>query len=501
MSGDARATDPAGARQLLQAAGLAEPEAMLQGYLTQQRWFSGREREVAALTVEDAGLAEGEPRLLPVLLRVEYGDGGVERYHLPLVVRTAEGELPGNGLVAEGVRDAAPVHVVDALLDRGGAARFWGLLGGDPLPTLVGELAGAIEDPAAADSADDIHTLPRDQSNTMLVRGETQLLKCFRKLDDTSSPEFEMLDALKAAGFAHIPTPMGRIEYRRPGAEPVVMAMLQPFLHNATDGWAIAITSLRDLYAAADESDADDEAAIRDLVDEQGSDFTPDAARLGTVIAEMHLALAGDAIPDAMRAQPAGAAELSAWADEMLADLASMEGSGDHQVPVASLRARIQAMRGLGQAGLAIRVHGDLHLGQTARTDDGWIVLDFEGEPSRTVAARRRRASALRDVAGVMRSLDYAAAVALMDWTTSADPRWERLRRFGDTWTLVNQEAFWDAYIAALGGSSVLPPGERVPALLDAYMVQKALYELRYELNHRPQWAWIPMRYLERPPA
>jgi maltokinase len=275
------------------------------------------------------------------------------------------------------------------------------------------------------------------------------------------------------------------------------MAMLQPYLHNATDGWALAITSLRDLYAEADESDAEDDTAIRELVDEQGSDFTPDAARLGTVIAEMHLALAGDSMPEAMRAEPAGPAELGAWAEEMLADLATLDNAGEARV--ASLRDRIEAVRGLPQAGLAIRVHGDLHLGQTARTDVGWIILDFEGEPSRSVEARRRRASALRDVAGVMRSFDYASAVALLDWTTPDDPRWERLQRFGDTWTRVNQEAFWDAYVATVGGSPLLPPAEMVPVLLDGYMVQKALYELSYELNHRPQWAWIPMRYLEAP--
>ncbi|HEV3234489.1 MAG TPA: hypothetical protein VG329_08070 [Candidatus Dormibacteraeota bacterium] len=495
-------SQPESPADLLKSAGLPQPESQLMDYLRRQRWFSGKDREIERVVIEDAGIAEGEPSLVPVLLRAEYADSGWERYSLPLSVRpAANADYRDAALVAEGLRDGEPVVVLDALLDRQAAARFWGLLeGADPLPTLNGELAGSGAGRPAHDA--EIHTLPRDQSNTMLVRGETELLKCFRKLEGTSSPEFEMLEALKDAGFGHIPTPLGLIEYRTAAAEPVVVAMLQPYLHNATDGWAIAMTSLRDLYAAADESEVEDEAEIRDLVDDQGSDFTPDAARLGAVIAEMHLALAGDSMPEPMRAQPAGPTDLRAWADDMLADLETLARADRNLAAKAAregLRRRIDAIADLPEAGLAIRVHGDLHLGQTARTDDGWVILDFEGEPSRSVEARRRRASALKDVAGILRSLDYASAVALLNWTNPDDPRWTRLQRFGDAWARVNQEALWDTYVATVGASPLLPPAEMAPALLDAYEVQKALYELAYELNHRPDWAWIPLRYLESP--
>jgi maltokinase len=130
------------------------------------------------------------------------------------------------------------------------------------------------------------------------------------------------------------------------------------------------------------------------------------------------------------------------------------------------------------------------------RTDAGWIVLDFEGEPSRSVELRRRRSSPLRDVAGVLRSFSYAAAVALMERATPDDPDWERLLAYGDAWAEVNRDAFWDAYVGAVGGSDLLPDAGVVAAVLRAFEVQKAIYELAYELGHRPDLAWIPRRAL-----
>ena len=198
-----------------------------------------------------------------------------------------------------------------------------------------------------------------------------------------------------------------------------------------------------------------------------------------------------------MRAVEAGPAELAAWTDEMLDDLQTFARSGTGvNVSIDALRTRIEHLREQASGGRAIRVHGDLHLGQTARTDRGWMVLDFEGEPARSVEARQRKASPLRDVAGMLRSLDYAAAVALLDRTDPDDSQWPKLQRFGDAWAAVNREAFWAAYIAVMGDSGLLPPVPLVPRMLDAYLVQKAVYEVSYELAHRPDWTSIPLRYL-----
>ena len=277
------------AEDVLRGLGLADPAAQLRAYVEKQRWFGGRERGLERLEVEDAGVLEGEPAVASVVVRAHYADGPSDRYHVPLTVRPAGTEV--EGLIGEGNRDGAAVLVSDALLDAGAAWQLWQLLPGTKLNTVAGTLAGVAPGYTLGDDPEGVHVLSRDQSNTMLVRGERELLKCFRRFEEESSPEIEMLNALKAAGFTHTPAPMGVIEYRQRDHKAVVLAMVQPYLHNGTDGWALALTSLRDLYAEAEDSDLDDDAAIREMVDEQGSDFTPDAERLGATIGEMHLAL------------------------------------------------------------------------------------------------------------------------------------------------------------------------------------------------------------------
>jgi trehalose synthase-fused probable maltokinase len=163
-----------------------------------------------------------------------------------------------------------------------------------------------------------------------------------------------------------------------------------------------------------------------------------------------------------------------------------------------SLLARIEALRELdGDAGLAIRIHGDYHLGQVLRVDAGWVVLDFEGEPDRPLAVRRVRASPLRDVAGMLRSFHYAAAAALMERLSPQSRGWEPLFLQGQAWAEATGDAFWDAYLArASAGGSLLPSPRATLVMRDAFAVQKAIYEVRYELGHRPDWVAIPLRYL-----
>ena len=212
-----------------------------------------------------------------------------------------------------------------------------------------------------------------------------------------------------------------------------------------------------------------------------------------------------------MRATRAGPEQLGTWADEMIADLDQLltqgveaAGAAGADGPALSVEgvdreapaSRITPVRDLTDGGLAIRHHGDLHLGQMLRTDDGWVILDFEGEPARDVEARRRHASPLRDVAGMMRSFDYAAAAALLERRSPRDSDWDNLQAFGDTWAAVNREAFWDAYLSTVGASGLLPEGETVVTMLRAFETQKAVYEAGYELRHRPDWAWIPLRFL-----
>jgi maltokinase len=228
--------------------------------------------------------------------------------------------------------------------------------------------------------------------------------------------------------------------------------------------------------------------------------FAPEAARLGKVTADMHLAALRIGPQPELAPQPVTREVFHAWADEMTAELDAVLGCGDEAV--AALRphrpriaAAFDAIREL-RGGMAIRVHGDYHLGQTLRTDDGWTVIDFEGEPNVPLAERRRHASPLRDVAGMLRSFDYAAAAALAERLGPGDVEWQSLEPLGEAWAQTDRAAFWQAYGDAVEGSGLLPDGDGALTLLRAFELRKAVYETGYELGHRPEWIGIPLRFL-----
>jgi maltose alpha-D-glucosyltransferase/alpha-amylase len=193
---------------------------------------------------------------------------------------------------------------------------------------------------------------------------------------------------------------------------------------------------------------------------------------------------------------------LNAWADEMVTDLDGLLRGGDERLaPLRARRpaivARFEALRSLGEdAGLAVRIHGDYHLGQVLRVDAGWVILDFEGEPDRPLAARRVHSSPLRDVAGMLRSFHYAAAAALMERCTPQQPEFDELSLQGEAWAVAGGEAFWNAYVERACQGTLLPSPRATTVLRDAFELQKAVYEVGYELGHRPEWVGIPLRRL-----
>jgi len=489
---------------LLAAHGLPDT-AVLGDYLQRQRWFAGRGRVLRDVRVVDtAMLQEGNPALVFVLLAATYGDGGEERYQVPLAVR--EGDPPtdlGERLVAQGEQDGRIVTVYDALAEPALAWWFWQSMAETRrLPTDAGELRYRSEGVTTTEGggADTVRSLGREQSNTSMVRDDAEVLKIIRRIESGPTPELEMTLALSRAGFAHIARPLGSGEYVARGAEPALAAILQEYLHNGTEGWTLALTSLRDLYATAEESPPAGDDERRLAVREQGSSFQPEAERLGDVTAEMHLALASPSLPAEMRAQPITAAMLDAWAGAMTAELdALLANDSPVLTPLRARRpaivARYDALRTLGDAGQAIRVHGDYHLGQVLRVDAGWVILDFEGEPDRPLESRRVRSSPLRDVAAMLRSFHYAAAAALMERSSPDAPDWDALFLQGVAWAEAGGQAFWDAYCAR-AADGLLPSSQSTNVLRDAFALQKAVYEVAYELGHRPDWVSIPLRAL-----
>jgi maltokinase len=434
----------------------------LPDHIARQRWSGAGERHITGVVVRwQEVVREGDPTLLWMVVGARYADGEEQDYQLFLGVRSAE-SLPDflNGKERETVAflsEPAPgVIVYDALVD----------------PELTIDVLHLT-----APDADAVVRRPivLEHSNSSVVFDEARILKVFRKVESGPNPDVEVPRVLAEQGYEHVLPSLA--ELRRNGMDLVV---LREFLVGCTEGWELARASVRDLLAGGE------------APEESGADFAPDAERLGDVLAGLHLAMAS-----AWGQEPG---EGAAWAEQMQANLAhaaavDAEGSGARQLPVDAIAAELQRVAELPDAGQEIRIHGDLHLAQVLKTDAGWKVLDFEGEPARRRDDRFTRSSPLRDVAGMLRSLHYVAEVGLTDWG-SDDPSVVELAH---AWEERNRSAFLAGYFGASGIGALLPArDEDRHTLLAGFELDKAVYEVLYELGHRPDLARIPLSGIER---
>jgi maltokinase len=311
-----------------------------------------------------------------------------------------------------------------------------------------------------------VRPLGAEQSNTSLVFDERVVLKLFRRLPDGPNPDVEVPRALAEHGYSHVVAPLG--EWRDDGGDYAVATEL---LLGAADGWQVALTSLHDLYDRRVEPE------------DAAGNFGFEAERLGRTIAELHVAMAetfGVVEPD-----------VDGWIADMAAQLARVDLSAQQ---ARRARSVYESLRDV-DAGPSFRVHGDLHLGQTLLHDLGWYVLDFEGEPARPIEERRRPSSPLRDVAGMVRSVHYAAQVALRDIGGADDPE---LQALAEGWERHNAERFLAGYSGYGDVARVLPPGEARATVQRAFELDKAVYEVGYEQGHRPDWVDIPLSAVRR---
>ena len=433
---------------------MIDPEVLVRAlvdHLPRQRWFGGDEAAAAALKVLSTETLRGEfPALLQVLVDVP-SHGSRATYQVlvglrPAAARDSFLEGKGDAVLGELESELGTVVAYDAAMDP--------------------ELALCLLDRAApGEQAERARLLGADQSNTSVVFDERLIMKLFRRIEAGANPDVEVTSALAAAGFDAVPRPFGAWEGG--GGH---LAVVTEFLAGGADGFQLALTSLRDLYdAGGDPADA-------------GGDFGPDACRLGAITAQMHLALAA--------AFGTSAADTGSWADDMDAQLARAPRDG---VDAPAVRALYDGLRG-ADAGPAIRVHGDFHLGQVMRTDRGWHVLDFEGEPARPLAERSRPSSALRDVAGMLRSFHYAAEVGRREHGGEGD-----VVHLAMLWEMHNRAEFMHGYLETPGIESVLPTTDDDRGLvLDAFELDKAVYEIAYEASHRPEWVGIPVSAVQR---
>jgi 1,4-alpha-glucan branching enzyme len=507
----------------------ARLEAELPRWLVRHRWFGGKARTIERVELVDAApiaAGDGAPRV--ALLRVRYGDGEPELYSLPLAFAA--------GARADEVRRALP----GAGLARLAAAGEEGLLYGadrDPpfsrlaldaiaharrLPAGAGELVAWSTPAFAAHAREADGVVPRplgaEQSNTSTAFGDRMILKLFRRTEPGPNPEVEVGAFLTGvAAFAHTPPVLGALEYRPRDGEPVALGILQAFVANRGDAWTFTLGQVAAFLdatggrAAPQGLDAPGVALV-DLAGRSPPQALAGPARpsldaaalLGRRTAELHRALAAASGPAEFRPEEFGAADRRALGDRVrtsidraLALLRQRRGR-----LAAPLRARADlVLAGAGElAGRCAavlerplearrtRVHGDFHLGQVLWTGDDFVLIDFEGEPARPLAERRRKDSPLRDVAGMIRSYHYASHAGL---AAAADrpgaAAWTR------AWYRWVATAYLRAYLDAAGAGFLPADRGELAGLLDLYLVDKAVYELAYELNNRPEWVGLPL--------
>jgi maltokinase len=451
-------------------------EDVLAAWLVKQRWFAGKGRTVHDLAVvADTEIISGDPGLRHLLVTVSHGATsdcyqlfiGL-RARLPARLRHARIGSYQDQQVYDALHDSDLTRtLLDAIVtDRTvGALRFCRIPGAD--------LSSVLGSESESESARDSLVLTGEQSNTSLVFGESAIFKVFRRVAPGPNPDLEVAVALDELGSTHIAEPYGWVETRMDGVT-TVLAILSRYLRAASDGWSLAATSVRDLYALYA-----DGGTAHGLAGEAGGDFAGEAERLGVATAQVHADLA----------EAFGRSELQPEAIRELAE--QMFRRLDMAIAAVPELARYADMIGDAFSGLAKltepvpaqRVHGDYHLGQVMRTQTGWVVLDFEGEPASPLAQRRARSSPLRDVAGMLRSFGYAARHQLL-----THPERNSLIPVTSDWVRRNGEAFCAGY--AEGGG--LDPA-RNAVLLRALLLDKAVYEVIYEARNRPTWLAIPL--------
>jgi maltokinase len=427
-------------------------ERELIDFVTTQRWFGSKTRDVSHSTIVDRSQLRADPRLDLMLVEIRFDTGTHETYQL----LADDGGLDALGdprqvrELVHLVRTNSKVPAGDGIVEFASTEAFTGA--GHELREARAVLA--------------------EQSNTSIVFDEALIMKVFRRLEAGINPELELLRFLTEHGFENIAQLAGWYAYGGRQMD-ATLGILQEFVTGGEDGWERALSTM----------DAESERFLQSL------------GHLGEVTGRMHSVLGSDAndpafSPEATSAESLGL--LTATVDEEIEsifmdlpednpELQPIRGRGEE------VRERLRLLTNLGGTGRVIRHHGDFHLGQTLWADGDWVILDFEGEPARSLPERRRKRSPLRDVAGMLRSFAYAASAAKLLRGIDPPVAWEQRAR----------AEFLDGYHGTID-QNLVPSGPSMDKLLRVFELEKAVYELRYELNNRPDWVKIPVAGIVR---
>ena len=425
--------------------------------------------EVAHLNVLEAfTLRDESPQLVLALVEARFPQGTHEVYQVPVGIRPAS-----EGWSERVIAEVDGNTYYDALADPTHARELLHLMRSSAdVQAGEGMLTFRWSGGAGEGGTVDVRPVGVEQSNSSIVFGEALILKAFRRVEPGVNPELELLRFLTERDFPHIAPIAGWFQYDGRLMD-ATLGVLQEYLAGAQDGWELAL----------------------DALGREPEAFLAQVRALGVVTGELHSSLGSEASDPAFAPEEPSTEAISiltATIDEEIERI-FVELPEDPAIdPIRGrgqdVQERLQMLAAVGAGGRVIRTHGDYHLGQTMLAERGWVILDFEGEPARPMSQRRLKRSPLRDVAGMLRSFSYAAAGSRILRDAPAPEGWEDRAR----------ETFLDGYFETVD-PALLPPGEEgTRKMLSIFELEKAVYELRYELNNRPDWVAIPVAGIVR---
>ena len=520
-------------------------EAILPRFLRARRWFGGKARPIQSAEIVDVvPIHHASPTAYVALVQVEYTEGDPETYVLLLAFASAEAEaaaveqhepravmarlktLDGTGILYSALADRS---FAEALLEAvARRRRFKGTEGNIlALPTATfNSIREPMTEPLNAS------VMRAEQSNTSIVYGDRMILKLFRRVQEGINPEAEITAFLtERSSFSNFPRLAGTLVYRRGQDEPRSLGVLQAFVPNQGDAWTYTLDAL-DQYLeqvaarpqGAERVSEPDKPLLEliaedppPLAHELVGSYMESARLLGQRTAELHLALASDhlnadfapepfsvlyqrSIYQSMRNIAGRAFQLLRKSSKALPE--EVRGQVKAVVDLeAEVTKRFRSIIERKIVSMRIRIHGDFHLGQVLNTGKDFIIIDFEGEPARSISDRRIKRSPLRDVAGMLRSFHYAAYTALFKQTATGTAQGtgreelSALEPWALYWFFWVSCAFLKSYFQVVGQAPFLPRDrEDLPIMLRAFLLEKAMYEVAYELNNRPDWVRIPLQ-------
>ena len=488
-------------------------------FLVRRRWFQGKGQRIRQVKVAPLGQIDSGDEPFPLYaLDVEFDEGKYQRYLLPLAVAWgSEHVQPGSGRLAHVISKVRRGPRVGALLDATHESAFaCATMQAMSENRTVADEHGRIEFRAigplpAIDSDTEVRAIGGEQSNQSLVIAGQAVLKIYRRLRSGIQPELEVSRFLtEVAGFENSPSLLGLVEHLDDDGQRTALASVSEFVPNQGDCWHVIVAALERQLEEMSLVHSEDEDA-GDPWSERYTFPLDFAARLGQRTAELHAAFATATSDPAFQPEPITAADLESWvtatkeeAEKAFSALARLPDNLDETVKTAierlqalrqDLFTRIDELGNQPPSGLKTRIHGDYHLGQVMVAADDAVIIDFEGEPGRPLEERRAKTSALRDVAGMLRSFDYAAWAALDRVTALAHEPSGHLIEAARAWHRRACRDFMESYEAVAQSSpGHSGSGSRAAAHLELFLLQKALYEIAYEASSRPTWLAIPLR-------